>query len=303
VRLRPLGGGLSAARVIRVEVVDEHGSVVSRAVAKLASLSRATTEASQFRQYVLPQLGSGAFAHLIDEVRAGACRTGGLFYWFASGDGEEQAYELPLFALLPSEEQLAVRAIEGLKAKLRPWVAAAHQTAVRIGEVRQLLVTDSEMLEIRSELAFDLDALEERTIYVNQGPEHGDLHGLNVLVRADGDAVIIDFASTISAPVALDPVTLELSLLFHPDSPIRVGGWPSLEQARKWASQAAYCEGSPVMDFIAECRSWAHDRAASDVEIFAVAYAYALRQLKFEGTDHDRAVAIAASAIEGIESA
>jgi len=40
----------------------------------------------------------------------------------------------------------------------------------------------------------------------------------NVLVPDDGQPMIIDFAAVGSRPASVDPVTLELSMIFHPDA-------------------------------------------------------------------------------------
>jgi CheY-like chemotaxis protein len=297
IRLNPLQPGLSAARVIRVEVRDEHGAITSRALAKLASYAAAADEAERFQQFVAPQLASGAFAHLIDHVKAGACRTAGLFYWFAGG-GDPNAYNTSLLELLAEREDLALLALDGLKEKLRPWVAAAHQEEMSVQEIRQLLLPDPNFAVAHASLPPDVDRAEGLRAHVNRGPEHGDLHGYNVLVRAaDSVAVLIDFGSLMSAPIALDPMTLELSLLFHPDSPFREGDWPTSEQARSWCSIDDFVDGSPVEQFVRRCREWAYERCASDKEIYAVAYAYATRQLKYPGTDHERATALAGGAV------
>jgi hypothetical protein len=49
------------------------------------------------------------------------------------------------------------------------------------------------------------------------GPNHGDLHTGNVMVRG-GDAILIDFGSASHGPLTADPATLEVSLMFGTDS-------------------------------------------------------------------------------------
>jgi hypothetical protein len=49
------------------------------------------------------------------------------------------------------------------------------------------------------------------------GPNHGDLHTGNVMVRG-GDAILIDFGSANHGPLTADPATLEVSLMFGTDS-------------------------------------------------------------------------------------
>lgn len=302
-RLQPLRPGLSKARVIRIDVVDQYGARKSQALAKLAPHTIAADEGERFRRLVAPQLASGAFAHLIDEVKAGACRTGGLFYWFAAADGAPEGYSSALLDLLPEDEELAVRVLLGLKEKLSPWVAAAHQEECTVGDVRRWFLSDDEFPRIASGLPARVAVIEQMKIYVNKGPEHGDLHGFNVLVRTeDAAAVIIDYGSVSSAPVAVDPVTLELSCLFHPESAVRRLDWPSVEQTRRWASAVDFSDGSPIPKFVSSCREWAHERSASDGEVFAVAYAYAARQLKYADVDPLLAGAIAEAATVALDN-
>jgi CheY-like chemotaxis protein len=299
VRLHPIGEGLSTARVVRIEVVDGYGSLVSQALAKLGDLELVRAEAANYRELVAPQLASNAFAHLIDGIFAGATRTGGLFYWFAGGAAGD-GYDSPLLALIPDRDDLAVAAISSLATKLEPWVAAAHQEAVAVGDVRRLLLDNEAFALVKEQLPDDIDAIEARTVYVNYGPEHGDLHGLNVLVRSDGDAVLIDFGSILRGPIALDPVSLEFSFLFHPESAIRNSEWPAVSAAEQWTSLERYAARSPIADVVRRCRSWAHARAASDAEIYACAYAYCARQLKYPEANVERARAIARSALDAL---
>ncbi|MGH7310833.1 MAG: phosphotransferase, partial [Candidatus Rokuibacteriota bacterium] len=137
---------------------------------------------------------------------------------------------------------------------------------------------------------------ESRAIQIRRGPQHNDLHGLNVLVDDDRPAMI-DFAEVGESPIATDPLTLELSNYFHPRgvgcsaagrAQILAGGW--------WT-------GAPdpaVAPFVQECRQWAQAIAAGDRERLACAYSYAVRQLKYDDTDKDVATAIACAAVNAL---
>ena len=127
---------------------------------------------------------------------------------------------------------------------------------------------------------------------------HGDLHGSNVLISTNGlSAVLIDYGDVRDGPASLDPVTLELSLLFHPQG-LGTGEWPSLERARQWGSIGDYLEGCPAAEFIYECREWAGRVAAGNREIAASAYSYLIRQLKYDDTNKDLALAL----LQGVKS-
>jgi hypothetical protein len=54
-----------------------------------------------------------------------------------------------------------------------------------------------------------------------------------------------------------------------------------------WTTIGDYTLGCPFGPFIAACRDWANGEAASPEEVFAVAYGYAMRQLKYARTDPD----------------
>jgi hypothetical protein len=116
------------------------------------------------------------------------------------------------------------------------------------------------------------------------GRIHGDLHGSNVLVSDEGSVTVIDYGDVGDGPASLDAVTLELSVLFHPQSPLGSSGWPSTEQARQWGNIDEYVLGCPAVRFVSECRRWASRVAAGNREISASGYAYLIRQLKYTDT-------------------
>jgi hypothetical protein len=95
------------------------------------------------------------------------------------------------------------------------------------------------------------------------------------------------------ANAALDPVTLELSVLYHPAMIGRLDGWPSLDQARVWRDLDAYCVGCPVEGFVRACRAWAVEVSAGEQEMLASAYAYSMRQVKYRDGASELARAVA----------
>ena len=123
------------------------------------------------------------------------------------------------------------------------------------------------------------------------GCSHGDLHGSNIFVSPAG-AQLIDYGDVGTAAASLDPVTLELSLFFHPDAPYRDGVWPSLEQAGSWGDLSTYIAACPFPDFVRDCRRWALRAGAGNREVAACAYGYLLRQLKYEDTNKALALAL-----------
>jgi hypothetical protein len=122
---------------------------------------------------------------------------------------------------------------------------------------------------------------------------HGDLHGFNVLVKDGADPTLIDYGEVGDANAALDPVTLELSSLFHPHMASAFGNWPDPAQAADWADLDAYLDGCPVPEFVRACRDWATEASAEVEELLATAYCYAMRQMKYPDTNKELALAIA----------
>lgn len=52
-----------------------------------------------------------------------------------------------------------------------------------------------------------------------------------------------------------------------------------------WENTAAYTATSPIGEFIVAARSWTHEGAFGDQDVFANAYGYCLKQLKYPDTD------------------
>ncbi len=90
-----------------------------------------------------------------------------------------------------------------------------------------------------------------------------------------------------------------MSLLFHLNGPLRgagegFGAWPTAEQATIWGNIDAYVVGCPAEAFVRACRAWAHRSAAGQREIAATAYSYLVRQLKYDDTNKELALALLA---------
>jgi hypothetical protein len=231
----------------------------------------------------------GLGAHVLYVVKAGAGKRGALIYQLAD------EHTATLFGLLAERDPSSVAATERLRGRLTDWVAGAPVVERALSEIRRPLVSD---LELRNA---GVDVPDERDIAVTvrSSMAHGDLHGLNVLVTPDGLPTLIDYGEVRRANAVLDPVTLELSAVFHPAMDGLLGGWPTEEQCRKWANVDAYCVDSPISDFVRTCRAWAYSVMASEAELNATAYAYALRQTKYNNPSLPLALAI----VEGTHKA
>jgi hypothetical protein len=124
-------------------------------------------------------------------------------------------------------------------------------------------------------IGFDWQTFEQSRISVKYCCQHRDLHGVNVLIRDGEIPLIIDYGEVEQAPACLDPLVLELSLLFHPGCTQVRNAWPSEAQSLAWHSLDAYVDGVPISPFVRACREWAFAVEPLDKAVYATAYAYA----------------------------
>ena len=199
----------------------------------------------------------------------GAGALAGIFYGLAEG------FDSSAFDMARHQDGQSSRVIKSIEAATRRWTKGVSETRRTIREIRQSMLSDDDLNGVLQKYpinwAVDFEASQIQTRWACI---HGDLHGSNVLISTNGlSAVLIDYGDVRDGPASLDPVTLELSLLFHPQG-LGTGEWPSLERARQWGSIGDYLEGCPAAEFIYECREWAGRVAAGNREIAASAYSY-----------------------------
>lgn len=293
VRSSALPGGRSGALTLRVDFERPTGELAGRLLAKLTAISELDDEKRRYDEFVAPFVPAGRYASLVETVRAGAGDRGALIYSLA-GD-----YPLSLFERLDDSPAAAAEVVALIRAAEGPWLAAATASTTTVGELRAALIGDDAFAAERSRLAgAPIDEVEAQALHVRRCPGHGDMHGGNVLVDNRNDAVLIDYGRAGLAVAALDPVTLEVSAVLHPDAAIALGTWPSQEQAEGWFDLGRYIEDCPITPFVEKCRGWAHDVARGDREILAAAYAYAARQLQYPSVDRDLAAAYARGCLQ-----
>ena len=290
--VEPLDGGLSDSRTLRVSYTDVDGASTGVVVVKLGSLKRVTRESSRYEK-LAPLLPAGLCAPQLFVVQAGAGRRGALVYQLADADTRS------LFEAIVAGDAGAVVATERLGRKMREWTADAPLASRSLAEIRRPLVSD---LHLRAASAPEFD---ERGIEIEtrETTIHGDLHGLNVLVDQNDEPTLIDYGEVRRANAGLDPVTLELCIVFHPAIAGKLGEWPTVAQAEHWDELDVYCEGCPAESFVRTCRAWAQEVSAGEREMHASAYAYSMRQLKYGGTATPLAVAIARRAYSQLRPA
>jgi Response regulator containing a CheY-like receiver domain and an HTH DNA-binding domain len=293
VKIEPLSG-LSGAITLRATVFDEHETPTSVVVAKIASMPQLATEYARYDEFVVPLLLPGAYAGFTGEVRGGTSKIGGLFYKNADHHDHD------LFQVIRENEALASSAVSKLRQLEAPWRKHTVAKRVSIRDIRLATISDDEMSRYGGRLAVDWTSFESREIQVRETFQHGDLHGMNVLMNEAGEPLLIDYADVGIASASRDPVTLELSLIFHPKGREISGGWPSLDQSRLWPVVEQYVDGCPVPQFIQACRTWAVGETFTQHEVMANAYVVALKQLRYPDTNHDMAAAIADSAAKWV---
>jgi hypothetical protein len=280
-----LSGGVSGAKVVRLRITDSGGGRIHDAVAKLGSLDDIRDEATRFDNHV-SRLDPGATPRKLATLEFGAGAVAGVFYGLAA------AYDASAFDIALHQDGRAARAVRSIEAVTFPWRAGVPQTRRTIAAVRRRLLSDEEMA--RSILSYGITwatDFEANRIQTHWTCTHGDLHGSNVLLSTEQSAVVIDYGDVAEGPATLDPITLELSLIFHPQRPL-LNPWPSIEQAVQWGVLNVYLEGCPVAEFVRECRAWASRVGAGQREIAASAYSYLVRQLKYQDTNKMVALAL-----------
>jgi CheY-like chemotaxis protein len=287
VRYEQLGGGLTEAQVLRVRVEAGDGALAALTVAKIAPLADVEDELRRFNDHVVT-LTPGIFTPLMSQISAGAGSFGGAFYSLDEG------FDRSLFDLVTEDAEAAASAVVELSVGTQRWREGRPATRVLVRELRRRFLTDDQLTEgIRERLAgTPWEALEQAEIQVRPCPQHRDLHGLNVLVDHDARPRMIDFGSVGQATAAVDPVTLEFSLMFHPAAPTFNDGWPSTDDLLALDNRPVYLERCPIRAYVEACRTWSIAVAGSNAEFFATAYGYAVRQLRYENTNKDFALAI-----------
>ena len=286
-----LNSGLSGSKVLRLKLTDTGGAPIVDAVAKLGSLEVIRNESRRFETYVSRLEPIATPRHLFT-LQFGAKANAGIFYGLAGS--EDTA-----FVIATHPEAFCKEAIKSLASATRRWSDGVYQTRLTIREVRQRILADQALDRILIEFPIPwVQEFEAREIQTKWCCIHGDLHGCNVLVATDGTSVLIDYGAVGNGPASLDPVTLELSLFFHPQGPFHPEGqlagcsWPSEQQVINWGNPDQYLAECPAQHFLKECRDWAKTIAAGNREIAASAYSYLIRQLKYPDTDKNLALSL-----------
>jgi WD40 repeat protein len=280
-----VGGGLSSARVFRLQVFGESGSLRVRAIGKLGNRAAIEVESSGYDGEV-SRLGPEASPRHLVTSYGERGDFAGVFYSLSP------EFDRSIFEVAREDEGEAARSIERLRELTLPWREGAPERKVRAGEVRRTLLPDRTLESLSSK--FELNWTEQVDAVQLQGKFgtiHGDLHGENILINRHGAAMIIDYGDIKNSLSTIDPVTLELSFFFHVAGTLRGSDWPRPEQARQWRT-ANYLDGCPIPSIVRACWGWQDAAGAGQREVAVAAYSYLLRQLKYSDTSKDRALSL-----------
>jgi len=271
--------GLSGADTLSALFIDTARVTRARNFVKVDARARIERELAGFDRYVSTLLTSGFTPRgwvLLYGLRGQAA----VAYVLAEG------FDTDLFGVLQGSEDLAIQTLTRLMRHLEPWMPAWRREGVAIADMRRRFIADDRLAAERSELA-EFELYEQIQVDLPWVVGHGDLHGGNVLVRSDGEPILIDFGDVDLHWGAFDPVTLEVSLAFHPASPMRKSEWPSQHAAENYLDLDSYLADCPVPSFVRKVRQWAMECLGGDEQALrAVMYALATRQLKYADTDH-----------------
>jgi hypothetical protein len=274
-----MNGGLSRSRVLKVVVRDAHNGALITAAAKVSSLRDALDEKARYRSEI-SRLTPGGFPALTVNIEVGAGNYGGLFYGMVGENVES------LFARLAAGADDTALIPARLRAIEAPWYQTKRTENVRVGQIRRNLIGDTALHEVKHLLdGIDIATVENRMVLAARCTQHCDLHCANVVHTAGGEAMLIDYGDAGAAFASLDPVTLELSTIFHSQHVLLPPDWPNEALMGAWTEPDQYCVGCTFGPFIKACRRWALAEAASPEEVVAMAYAYAMRQLRYSDTN------------------
>ncbi|NQU58447.1 MAG: phosphotransferase [Rhodospirillales bacterium] len=285
-RVLPAPGGLSGSNALELRVTDDAGAQRIHAVGKLDKIDTVDRESKNFAHEVT-RLSPDSYAPQVCVVKGGAYGSAGVFYRLLSSDFR------PLFAVLLDNPGLAAEAVTQLQELLKPWREGVPHSRQTIREIRQRLVNEDELSDILAKASRDWEVsldwiydLESRTVMVNIACIHRDLHGANVFVREDGKPIMIDFGDVGDGAVAIDPITLELSMFAHPSISKSIKWYPEMD-TYAWADLDNYVSDSPYGEFIKNCRKWSYEVAGGDLAVYASAYSYLLQQLRYPDVDKE----------------
>lgn len=288
----PITGGLSGTPVFRLQVADAQGNVMRDVIGKLGPIVKIMDEANRYDKFA-NRLPPEATPRKIRVQKWGGGSDAGLFYQLAQG------YDDTVFSIISVGERIDAT-VQELNRMTDVWVRRIEQVQVR--DIRRDQINDEKYAEVVEEFGLQWTSeIEGQAVRTSLACTHGDMHGANILVDERSRPILIDFGDMSDGPSSRDPITLELSSLFHSEGPLRNSGWPGDAAHAIFVDLESYLQDCPAPEFVRACRRWTDARAASQRERLAVAYAYLVRQLKYKDTDKQLAVRLLEGVRRGFE--
>lgn len=292
VSVQPFPGGLSGARVLKVDLLNADQVVIGTFVGKIDFIQNIKRESLK-HQNIFSLLDHGAVPNNCDLVTCGAGNIGGVFFGMVGGE------TYSLFDKLKEDPDDVTGIPAILEGKQEKWQNAVAQETQTLGDIRRRFIRDTILSGIEDELpAFARHDIENKEMSVGVCYQHRDLHAGNVLFAPNDDVLMIDYLEAGQDCACLDSVTLELSLVFHSESLGIRGDWPTIASARQWFDIESYLAGCPFPELVRSCRSWSERHSTSAQEVAAIVYSYAMRQLKYGDTDKELARVLILKAVE-----
>ncbi|WP_346302651.1 response regulator [Pantoea sp. Morm] len=287
--------GLSGSLVGRIEVRNDRFNIIGVFVAKLGLSSKIHKENESYARHVR-LMPMNTFTPLLLSMDKGLREYNAIFYTLAEG------YKETLFDVVRVDPCKAVDVIKKVRNSMERWSTARKVSRVKIGEVRKAKLNDANFNKLATQYGIEeIKDIEDIFVNISESCIHGDLHGGNVLVDQAGTPVLIDFGDVGFNYTGLDPITLEMSLIFHPDcvaseisNEIRssINNWPNIDR---------YCQDNPFREVIKYCRDWAYDISGDDKSVLAAGYAFAVRQLKYDTVSADETIVLIKRIVDAIQ--
>ncbi|HDV5439719.1 phosphotransferase [Vibrio vulnificus] len=293
--VKSLSGGLSNSTVLQITLMDHNHNNCQFALAKIDNIEAVEQDVFNFRNQI-NKLPVASFPNLLGKYQVGCGKKQGAFYQFASD------YSIDYFEVLKNDELRALEVLKKIRSIFNSWEQARAPSSGTLRDIRQVLCSDNKFSLVRKLLPeYNYDELEKKLIRYNESVQHGDLHGKNILLPESGDnPIIIDYGDVKLAPSVLDVVTLELSPYFHPDM---AGSFQrDREYFLDWFDEKKCVDNSPFPQVAKFLKEMKKERAFMNNCYVAVAYGYALRQLSYQDTSHEIALALIEASINYFEN-
>lgn len=284
--------GMSNSTIGRVTLSSETRGTASVFV-KVLGYPAGVDEWSRYNRFVPNRLQPGYFAPAVEPLRFGLGKKIALISTLADGGC------LSLFRVVAGDPEGGADVVRTLRSSLWTWASGGFDLEVELPALRRTRIADEKLVD--HDVDEFLYASSRPSVKLRQSVCHGDLHGENVLVDRHDRPILIDFGDVNFGPAVVDPVTLELSILFHTLGPARGTDWARTVDWRLWPDVERFADGSPFEAFIHECRNWALERDSPEA-ICAFAYAHAMRQLKYPDVQMEIALGVARGSLAFLDS-